>query len=398
MASINQASDTTEAPDRNQKDVPVAATPPCENVTCAQALAEQTSAKENIPEKSICNVMEQGQETPSSMVNKSAESNKEKPGPQFAETKDEGVDKAPILHPTEQDQGHGGKLVSWMTDVKDKPAGIVKIAATFVQGNLEQIKTVAEGSNTAVQPVATSSEIKMLTAADLCLPMTKIKPAKVPVPIGGSVMGQEPSFYVHSGYLTSKPHNDGPRYSVAKMQQDTQDGQEILSFLNKLLDLINVGKRGTESTRLEVDEHLNQVLLDWREHQSKKQEEELLLEKPEQAESRSLAMTHKLSNQLQAICQNLASSVHGLPQHIEGQVQHFCKWTAEISSTLSLATSFQDLSAQFLAQTREKLMKIGDGMDQVMDHVLNDAEVDWLMGPISPHLNEGWEPRNPTTK
>ncbi|XP_072100602.1 perilipin-2-like isoform X2 [Mobula birostris] len=354
MASINQASDTTEAPDRNQKDVPVAATPPCENVTCAQALAEQTSAKENIPEKSICNVMEQGQETPSSMVNKSAESNKEKPGPQFAETKDEGVDKAPILHPTEQDQGHGGKLVSWMTDVKDKPAGIVKIAATFVQGNLEQIKTVAEGSNTAVQPVATSSEIKMLTAADLCLPMTKIKPAKVPVPIGGSVMGQEPSFYVHSGYLTSKPHNDGPRYSVAKMQQDTQDGQEILSFLNKLLDL--------------------------------------------QAESRSLAMTHKLSNQLQAICQNLASSVHGLPQHIEGQVQHFCKWTAEISSTLSLATSFQDLSAQFLAQTREKLMKIGDGMDQVMDHVLNDAEVDWLMGPISPHLNEGWEPRNPTTK
>ncbi|XP_072925618.1 perilipin-3-like isoform X2 [Hemitrygon akajei] len=390
MASVNQA---PEAPDRNQKDVPVGATSPHENVTCDQTLTEQASAKENIPEKNISNVMERGQEMSSPTVNKSAESNKEKPGPESAETKDEGVDKA-VLHPTEQDQGHEGKLVSWMTDVKDK--AVVKMTATSVQDNLEQTKTITEGSNTADQPTATSSDIKMLTARDLFFPMTKIKPAKVPAPIEGSVMGKE-SLCAYSGYLTSKPHSDGPRYSVAKMQQDTRDGQEVLSFLNKLLDLINVGKRGTESTHLEVHEHLNQILLDWREHQPKKQEEELLLEKPE-AESRSLAMTHKLSNQLQTICQNLASSVRGLPQHIEEQVQHFCKWTAEISSTLSSATSFQDLSAQFLAQTRVKLMKIGDGMERVMDHVLNDADVDWLMGPISPHLNEGQEPRNPTTK
>ncbi|XP_059847558.1 perilipin-3-like isoform X2 [Hypanus sabinus] len=389
MASVNQA---PEAPDRSQKDVPVGATSPHENITCDQTLTEQASAKENIPEKSISNVMEQGQEMSSSTVNKSAESNKEKPGPQPAETK-EGVDKA-VLHPTEQDQGHGGKLVSWMTDVKGK--AVVKMTATSAQDNLEQTKTITEGSDTADQPTATSSDIKMLTAGDLCFPMTKIKPAKVPAPIEGSVMGKE-SFYAYSEYLTSKPHSDGPQYSVAKMQQDTKDGQEVLSFLNKLLDLINVGKRGTESTHLEVHEHLNRILLDWREHQPKKQEEELLLEKPE-AESQSLAMTLKLSNQLQTICQNLASSVRGLPLHIEEQVQHFCKWTAEISSTLSSATSFQDLSAQFLAQMREKLMKIGDGMERVMDYVLNDADVDWLMGPISPHLNEGREPRNPTNK
>ncbi|XP_059847560.1 perilipin-3-like isoform X4 [Hypanus sabinus] len=345
MASVNQA---PEAPDRSQKDVPVGATSPHENITCDQTLTEQASAKENIPEKSISNVMEQGQEMSSSTVNKSAESNKEKPGPQPAETK-EGVDKA-VLHPTEQDQGHGGKLVSWMTDVKGK--AVVKMTATSAQDNLEQTKTITEGSDTADQPTATSSDIKMLTAGDLCFPMTKIKPAKVPAPIEGSVMGKE-SFYAYSEYLTSKPHSDGPQYSVAKMQQDTKDGQEVLSFLNKLLDL---------------------------------------------AESQSLAMTLKLSNQLQTICQNLASSVRGLPLHIEEQVQHFCKWTAEISSTLSSATSFQDLSAQFLAQMREKLMKIGDGMERVMDYVLNDADVDWLMGPISPHLNEGREPRNPTNK
>ncbi|NJI30006.1 hypothetical protein HBI98_22890, partial [Aeromonas veronii] len=94
------------------------------------------------------------------------------------------------------------------------------------------------------------------------------------------------------------------------------------------------------------------------------------------------------SDRLQTICRTLASNVRGLPENIEDQVQHVCKLAEEIYSTLSSATSLQDLSTQFLTQSKEQMLKIHEGLDEVMDYLLHNTPLNWLVEPFIPQVTE----------
>ncbi|XP_038632488.1 perilipin-3-like [Scyliorhinus canicula] len=281
-----------------------------------------------------------------------------------------------------------GNLVT-LTDVKDTAIEIVKSAA---QGNLEKTKAAVG------QLVATGVDISLLKSEELVdhyLPMTKEELAKVATPIEGSdtATGQGPSYYVRLGSLSLKVRNRAYECSIARMQKAKANGQETLSHLHNLVDLIEMAKQGAESTiKLQnIQAKLSQILLHWKKHQPGDLTEEELSEKPEQLESKSLVMTQNFSDQLQTICQTLASSVRGLPQNIEDQVQQVCKLAEEIYTSLSSATSFQDLSAPFLTQTKEQMLKIREGMDGVMDYLLHNTPLNWLVGPFIPQLAEDQE-------
>ncbi|MBS2599766.1 hypothetical protein KFY57_26935, partial [Salmonella enterica subsp. enterica serovar Typhimurium] len=116
-----------------------------------------------------------------------------------------------------------------------------------------------------------------------------------------------------------------------------------------------------------------------------------LSEKTEHLESQSLAMTQNFSDQLQTICRTLASNVRGLPQSIEDQMQHVCKLSEEIYCSLSSATAFQDLSTQFLTQSKEQMQKIQEAMDGVMDYLCHNTPLNWIVGPFIPQLTENQE-------
>ncbi|XP_072338049.1 perilipin-2-like [Scyliorhinus torazame] len=289
-----------------------------------------------------------------------------------------------------------GNLVT-LTDVKDTAIEIVKSA---VQGNLEKTKAVViEGASAVGQLVATGVDISLLKSEELVdhyLPMTKEELAEVATPIEGSdiATGQGPSYYVRLGSLSLKVRNRAYERSIARMQKAKENGQETLSHLHNLVDLIEMAKQGAESTikLQDIQAKLNLILLHWKKHQPGDLAEEEGSEKPEQLESKSLVVTQSFSDQLQTICRTLASSVRGLPQNIEDQVQQVCKLAEEIYSSLSSATSFQDLSAPFLTQTKEQMLKIREGMDGVMDYLLHNTPLNWLVGPFIPQLAEDQEP------
>ncbi|XP_067824775.1 perilipin-2-like [Heptranchias perlo] len=298
-----------------------------------------------------------------------------------------------------------GVVTSKLTDVKDTAISVVETATTAVKDHLERTKAVVvEGASAVGQLVATSMDISLLKSEELVdryLPMTKEELAKVAVPTEGSDTEtvQEQSYYVRLGSLSSKVRSRAYQYSIVKMQQSKQNAQEALARLHNLVDLIEMAKKGAASTHLKVkDVHasLKQILLDWRKQQPDGQAEEELSEKPEQLESQSLALTRNFSDQLQTICRTLASNVNGLPQHIKDQVQNMCKLAEEIYSSFSSASSFQDLSTQFLARSKEQMLKIREAMDGVMDYMLHNTPLNWLVGPFLPQLTEHLAPQMST--
>ncbi|XP_041061442.1 perilipin-2-like [Carcharodon carcharias] len=283
-------------------------------------------------------------------------------------------------------------VTSKIADVKSV-MGVVDMTTTAVQGNLEKTKAVvAEGTSAVGQHVATGMDISLIKSEEMVdhyLPMTKEELAKVAVSTeaSDSASVQEQSYYVRLGSLSSKVRNRAYQYSISKMQQAKQNGQETLSHLYSLVDLIEMARKGVELANIrlqDVQATLNPTLLDWRKQQPDGQAREML----EQIESETLAQTRNSSDQLQTICRTLAANVRGLPQNIEDQMQHVCKLAEEIYGSLSSANSIQDLSTQFLSQSKEQMQKIHEAMDGVMNYVLHNPSPNWLVGPFIPQLTE----------
>ncbi|GCB67301.1 hypothetical protein scyTo_0005107 [Scyliorhinus torazame] len=407
MASTKNVANTEGQENGNQNVVDRVASLPLVSSACEQVSAVYMSTKESSPAvKTICDLAEQGVKTISTVAATGAKPIVDKLEPQIAVANEyacKGLDKLeeklPILHQvTDQVLAETKELVSSkMANVKESVMGVVDMTTTAVQGNLEKTKAVViEGASAVGQLVATGVDISLIKSEELVdhyLPMTKEELAKVATSTEGSNSAavQEQSYYVRLGSLSSKVRNRAYQYSISKMQQAKQNGQETLSHLYNLVDLIESAKRSAESTHLKLEDvraTLTRILVDWRKQQPDGKAKEELSDQSERIESETLAMTQTFSDQLQTICRTLASSVRGLPQNIEDQVQQVCKLAEEIYSSLSSATSFQDLSAPFLTQTKEQMLKISEGIDGVMDYLLHNTPLNWLVGPFIPQLAE----------
>ncbi|XP_020377680.1 perilipin-2-like isoform X2 [Rhincodon typus] len=387
---------------------------PLVSSACDQVSAAYASTKESYPAvKTICDVAEQGVKTMAATVASGVKPVIDKLEPQIAVANEyacKGLDKLeklPSLHQaTDQVLPETKKLLtSKMADMKESVVGVVDMTTAAVQGNLERTKAVvAEGTSAVGQLVTTGIDISLSKSEQLVdhyLPMTKEELAEAATSTEGSdTLPKEQSFYVRLGSLSSKVRSRAYQYSIAKMQKAKQNGQETLSHLHNLVDLIETANKSAESAQLklqDVQATLSQILLDWRKQQPNAEAEELS-EKTEQVESEMLAVTQNLSSKLQTICQTLSSNVRGLPQNIENQVQHICKLAEEIYNTVSSATAFQDLSIPFLIQSKEQMKKIREAMDGVMDYLAHNTPLNWLVGPFIPQLTEDQEPRGSDDK
>lgn len=232
---------------------------------------------------------------------------------------------------------------------------------------------------------------------DHYLPLTEEELAKVAASTEGFEVTpiKPPSYYVRLGSLSSKVRHRAYQHSTAKMQKVRQSSQEIISQLHNTMDLIELAKKGVDSANQklhDVQGKLHQAWDDWVKNQPEAQVEEQGAQKPEQLESRMLTMTRGLTQQLQTTCLTLVSNMHGLPQHIQDKVQQIRKTAETIHTTFSSANSFGDLSGQLLAQSREQMVKIRESIDGVMDYVLHNTPLNWMVGPFSPQLTESPQP------
>ncbi|XP_072338828.1 perilipin-2-like isoform X2 [Scyliorhinus torazame] len=379
--------------------------------------AVYNSTKENHPYvKTVCDVAEQGVKTISAVAVSGAKPIIDQLEPQITAANEyacKGLDKLeeklPILQQsTPQIVADTKELVSsTITGAKDAVSntvtGVVDMAKGAVHGSIEKTKIVmAEGVNTVMaskvgQMVVTgvdSALNKSEEMVDHYLPMTEEELAKLATSVEGVEVAPAPlqSYYVRLGSLSSKVRHRAYQHSTSKMQEARQSSQDTMAQLHNTMDLIELAKKGVDSANQklhEVREKLHQTWADWQKKQPKGQaEEEEGTQKPGQLESQTLSMTRSLTQQLQTTCLTLVSNVHGLPQHIQDKMQQIRSTAETIHSSFSAANSFGDLSGQLLVQSREQMLKIRESMDGVMDYVLHNTPLNWLVGPFAPQLTE----------
>ncbi|XP_072449955.1 perilipin-3-like [Chiloscyllium punctatum] len=396
---------------------------PLVSSACEMVSAAYNSTKENHPYvKTICDVAEQGMKTITAVAASGAKPIVDKLEPQIAVANEyacKGLDKLeeklPILQQsTPQVVADTKEMVSstitgakdavsnTVTGAKNAVTGAVDVAKGAVHGSIEKTKSVmAEGVNTVMtskvgQMVVTgvdSALNKSEEIVDHYLPMTEEELAKLATSVEGFEVApaQTQSYYVRLGSLSSKIRHRAYQHSVSKMQKARQTSQDIMAQLHNTVDLIELARKGADSANQklhDVQEKLHQTWIDWQKKQAKGQVEEEGVQKPEQLESQTLTMTRGLTQQLQTTCLTLVSNVHGLPQHVQDKVQQIHKTAESIHISFSSANSFGDLSGQLLAQSKEQMLKIWESMDGVMDYVLHNTPLNWMVGPFAPQLTE----------
>ncbi|XP_051570559.1 perilipin-2-like [Myxocyprinus asiaticus] len=232
-----------------------------------------------------------------------------------------------------------------LSGVMDKTRGAMQDGMgktrTVVSGKVQTVmesrmlKLVSSGVDTALS----TSE----TLVEQYLPGTEEeKECGVKMAIGFDNDLDAPSYYVRLGSLSSKVRDRAYQRAVAKVHNAMQCSQESISQLNHTMDL--------------------------------------------QIESRTLTIAQNLSQQLQTTCLVLVSSFKGLPQHIQVQALSVSQSAMEIYSSFSKAAVLGDLSDTVLTTSQSQLNRIRDSMDNVMDYLINNTPLNWLVGPFYPRM------------
>nr|ABB69732.1 TIP47 protein isoform 2 [Mus musculus] len=153
---------------------------------------------------------------------------------------------------------------------------------------------------------------------------------------------QEQNYFVRLGSLSERLRNHAYEHSLGKLQNARQKAQETLQQLTSVLGLMESVKQGVDQRLGEGQEKLHQMWLSW--NQKTPQDAEKDPAKPEQV------------NDLQA--------------------------------TFSGIHSFQDLSAGVLAQTRERIARAREALDNTVEYVAQNTPAMWLVGPFAPGITE----------
>uniref|UniRef100_A0A8C5RF43 Perilipin n=1 Tax=Laticauda laticaudata TaxID=8630 RepID=A0A8C5RF43_LATLA len=380
--------------------------------------AAYTSTKESHPYvKSVCDMAEKGVKTIASVAVSGAQPILNKLEPQISTANEyalKGLDKLeeklPILQqPTDKiisdtkDLVTGAKeavssTVSGMVDkTKEVVQGGVDITRSAVQSGMEMTRSAVSSSvNTVMESSVAQMVSSNLEAAlgkseeivDHYLPMTDEELAKLATSVEGFEIGtveqqkEQKSYFVRLGSLSSKLRHRAFQHSLVKLKRAKQGTQDSLSQLHQTIELIEYVKQGVDQKIQSGQEKLHQMWLQW--HQ--KQAPEVTQKdapKPQEIESQALEVSRGLTQQLQSATTTLVSNLQGLPAGLQEKVGLIRQNVDELRTAFMTAGSFQDLPGSILAQSREKVAKARQLTDELMDHVVQNVPLTWLVGPFS---------------
>lgn len=114
----------------------------------------------------------------------------------------------------------------------------------------------------------------------------------------------------------------------------------------------------------------------------------LLVHSFSQMESHTLAMSYHITEQLQMAYVNLMGSIQGLPCTFQQNIELALHSIRELQATFTDAQSFQDLSSSLLIQSKKTAGMAQKYVDDILDYVLQNTPLSWLVGPFVPAL--GW--------
>ncbi|XP_060101787.1 perilipin-3-like [Heteronotia binoei] len=284
---------------------------------------------------------------------------------------------------------------STMANAKDalanKVSGVLDMTKEAVQGSVEATKSIVSHSlNTIVESrvglIAAGGAEALLGRSeklvDQYLPITSLELAELATNLkeGDVVPVQQHEYLVRLGALSAKLRNRAYQHSLRKIKVTRQNVYNSLSQLQQTLDLIEQLKQDVGKKLHGSQEKLSQLWLEWSKMNPEGKKERNITQ-PE-VEAQTLTMFHKITQQLQATCQTLVSSIQGFPSSLQDKVQQVWQSTGELQTLFSTAGSFQELSSSLLTQSRKKVLKAQGYMDEVFDYIVRNTPLSWLVGPF----------------
>lgn len=278
--------------------------------------------------------------------------------------------------------GAKDSVASTITGAVDKTKGAVT-------GSVERTKSVVNGGiNTVlgmVQLVSSGVEnalAKSELLVDQYLPLTQEELETEAKKVEGFDMVQKPSYYVRLGSLSTKLRSRAYQQALSRVKDAKQKSQETISKLHFTVHLIEFARKNMQGAQ-------NKLSISWVEwKRSIGYDDTDESHCAEHIESHTLAIARNLTQQLQTTCQTLLSNVQGLPQNVQDQANHLGVMAGEIYSVFRNAASFKEVSDGFLTSSKGQLQKMKDSLDDVMDYLVNNTPLNWLVGPFYPQSTE----------
>ncbi|XP_072773211.1 LOW QUALITY PROTEIN: perilipin-3-like [Taeniopygia guttata] len=198
---------------------------------------------------------------------------------------------------------------------------------------------------------------------------------------------QHRRYFVHMGSLSEDPHIFAHLRSTARIKQVQQGMQGSLAQLHCILQLVEVFKQGFTQKLQEGQEKLQQMWLDWSWKYLKASGDESPAE-PEEMESLTLLLAHRLTQQLQLTCWGVLQALQGIPCSLQDRLQQALRAAKELHAAFAGAASFQDLSSSVLTRSQRELAVIQECMEELLGYLKNNTPLSWLVGPFSPREEE----------
>ncbi|XP_005927762.2 perilipin-2 [Haplochromis burtoni] len=364
-----------------------------------------SSTKDNHPYiKTVCEAAEQGVRTITSVALTTASPIIDKLEPQIAMANDlacKGLDKIektlPILHqPSEQIVSNAKDVVTTAKDVvtgtvSDTLTSVVEKTRGAVHGGVDKTKSVVNGSVSTVlesrvaRLISSGVDTALSTSESLVeqyLPMTEAE-LELEAKTVKSFDNKEPNYYVRLGSLSTKLRKRAYSRAMVQIRDRKQRCMEFISELNSTVDLIEVGRKNIDSANQMVNKKLNSLVA-WK-SSSPNQEN---CHEAEVIESRTLTLARSLTQQLQTTCLVLVSSLQGLPNHIQQEALSLGYSASQVYANFSKAKALGDLPDTGLTSSRVQLSKMKESLDNVMDYLINNTPLNWLVGPFAPQITE----------
>ncbi|KAK2542351.1 perilipin-3, partial [Columba guinea] len=251
-----------------------------------------------------------------------------------------------------------------------------------VNNSIGKAKAVSQAVAGGVESVLVMSE----DLVDHYLPMTEEELGKLAAAVEGSGMAsveeqkQQRSYFVRLGSLSNKVRHRAYRHSLNKLQRVKQRTQDTLSRLQLAIKLIESVKQEVGQKLLDGQEKLHRLWVEWCLTQPKG----IQVKTASQAEveSRTLAMLHIITQQLQPVYENLKTSIQGLPSNIQEAVYQATRNIHKLHSSFASAMSFQDLSSTTLNQSHDYVVDAQRSLDDLFEYVSQNTPLNWLVGPF----------------
>ncbi|XP_050766636.1 perilipin-3-like isoform X1 [Gymnogyps californianus] len=259
----------------------------------------------------------------------------------------------------------------------------VEMTNSVVTNSISKAKAVSQAVAGGVESVLGISE----DLVDHYLPMTEEELGKLATTVEGFGMAsveeqkQQQSYFVRLGSLSNKVRHRAYQLSLNKLQRIKQSTQDTLSRLQLAIKLIESVKQEVGQKLLDGQEKLHQLWVDWSLTQPKGNQVKTASQ-AEQVESRTLAMLHIITQQLQPVYENLKASIQGLPSNIQEAVYQAARNIHKLHSSFSSAMSFQDLSRTTLTQSQDCVVEARRSLDDLFEYVTQNTPLNWLVGPF----------------